>query len=150
MFKGDFPQKNWNDCLTIINGKAYKGEYLKEGLFPICGSGGVMGYVDEAFCSKETVIIGRKGNINNPIYMSCDYWIVDTAFCLDVDRSILNPRYFYYWCKLFDFNQYNKQGVLPSLTKSDLLTIQMPIPPIEQQNQFERIYDQSDKSGYFN
>ena len=150
MFEGAFPVKKWKDCLTITNGKAYKAEYLKEGLYPICGSGGIMGFVNEAFCSAKTIIIGRKGNINNPIYMDCDYWIVDTAFSLDVNRSILNPRFFYYWCKLFDFNRYNKQGVLPSLTKSDLLNIDMPIPSLDLQNEFERIYNQADKSGLVN
>ena len=148
MFSMDFPVKKWSDCLTITNGKAYKAEYLKEGAYPICGSGGTMGFVNEAFCSRDSIIIGRKGNINNPIYMDCDYWIVDTAFSLNVDRSVLNPRFFYYWCKLFDFSKYNKQGVLPSLTKTDLLNIDIPIPPLDLQEEFERIYNQADKSGF--
>ncbi len=147
MFKGNFPKLSWEKCLTIINGKKYDDDYQESGTYPICGSGGIMGYGERMLCPKDTVILGRKGNINSPIYMETDYWIVDTAFCLDVDRTKLHPKYFYFWCKLFDFTRYNKQGVLPSLTKNDLLKIEMPIPPMELQTKFVDIIEQSDKSG---
>lgn len=148
MFKGDFPKLSWEECLTILNGKKYDDDYQESGTYPICGSGGIMGYGERMLCPKDTVILGRKGNINSPIYMETDYWIVDTAFCLDVDRTKLHPKYFYFWCKLFDFTRYNKQGVLPSLTKNDLLKIEMPIPPMELQTKFVDIIEQSDKSGF--
>lgn len=146
MFEGDFSKMSWEECLTITNGKKYDGEYQESGAYPICGSGGIMGYGNQMLCPKDTVILGRKGNINSPIYMENDYWIVDTAFCLDVDRDKLHPKFFYFWCKSFDFTRYNKQGVLPSLTKNDLLKIEMPIPPMDLQSMFVDIIEQSDKS----
>lgn len=146
MFNGEFPMERWEECLTITNGKKYDGEYQETGTYPICGSGGIMGYGDQKLCPKNTVILGRKGNINSPIYMESDYWIVDTAFCLDVDKQKLLPKFFYYWCVLFDFTRYNKQGVLPSLTKNDLLKIEIPIPPMDLQTKFVNIQNQADKS----
>lgn len=148
MFGGRYAIAKWRDVLTITNGKAYKGEYQPEGKYPICGSGGLMGYGDEKLCKATTTILGRKGNINSPIYMDTEYWVVDTAFCIEVDKAILHPRYFHYWCVLFDFLQYNKQAVLPSLTKSDLLTIEISIPPMELQERFIFILEQADKSKY--
>ena len=148
MFNGDFPMERWEECLSITNGKKYDGEYQQSGTYPICGSGGIMGYGKQKLCPGKTVILGRKGNINSPIFMESEYWIVDTAFCLDVDKQKLHPKYFYYWCKQFDFTRYNKQGVLPSLTKNDLLKIEMPIPPMELQVKFVNIIEQADKSEY--
>ena len=148
MFGGEYPHESWEDCLTITNGKKYPDEYLEAGTYPICGSGGIMGYGDHKMCSKNTTILGRKGNINSPIYMDTDYWIVDTAFSLDVNLEKLHPKYFYYWCILFDFTKYNKQGVLPSLTKNDLLKIVMPIPPMNEQIKFVQILEQADKSEF--
>ena len=146
MFNGVFPMERWEECLTITNGKKYDGEYQETGTYPICGSGGIMGYGEQKLCPKDTVILGRKGNINSPIYMESDYWIVDTAFCLDVDKQKLQPKFFYYWCILFDFTRFNKQGVLPSLTKNDLLKIEIPIPPMDLQTKFVNIQEQADKS----
>ena len=148
MFKGNFSKLSWDKCLTITNGKKYDDDYHESGTYPICGSGGIMGYGERCLCPKDTVILGRKGNINTPIYMETEYWIVDTAFCLDVDRTKLQPKYFYYWCKLYDFTRYNKQGVLPSLTKNDLLKIEMPIPPMGLQTRFVSIIEQADKSEF--
>lgn len=148
MFGGCQNKRIWKDVLTIINGKAYKGEYATSGTYPICGSAGIMGYGEEKLCSKDSIILGRKGNINSPIYMKTDYWIVDTAFCLDVNKNILNPIYFYYWCKLFDFTRYNKQGVLPSLTRLDLELIEMVVPEMILQNKFSEIAEQADKSKF--
>jgi len=108
-----------------------------------------MGYTNKSMCKKGSIILGRKGNINNPILMGTDYWIVDTAFSLCPNPDVLLPEYTYFWCSEYDFSILNKQGVLPSLTKSDLLEIEIPIPPIEEQHLFQKIYDsaESTKSG---
>lgn len=137
---------SWSDVLTITNGKAYPGEYQESGTYPICGSAGIMSYGDLKMCNKDTIILGRKGNINSPIYMDQEYWIVDTAFCLDVNKDILNPMYFYYWCCQYDFTKLNKQGVLPSLTRTDLENVMMAVPPLNFQDEFASIVYHADKS----
>lgn len=146
MFGEETNIKLWKDVLTIRNGKAYPKEYLEKGPYPIYGSGGVMGYAEDYLFDEDTIIVGRKGNINNPILVREKYWTVDTAFCLEIDKKILNPIYFYNWCQQFDFTYFNKQGVLPSLTRTDLYTIKMPIPPMEKQLEFVRIAEQSEQT----
>ena len=49
---------------------------------------------------------------------------------------------------MFDFSTLNKQAVLPSTTKADLLKIQIAVPPIELQEQFAAFVEQVDKSKY--
>ena len=92
-----------------------------------------MGYADDYICEADTVIIGRKGSINNPIYVEEPFWNVDTAFGLSAKREILMPRYLYYFCQYFDFERLNKAVTIPSLTKSDLLKIELKLPTIETQ-----------------
>lgn len=146
MFGEETNIKSWKDVLTIRNGKAYPKEYLEEGPYPIYGSGGVMGYAEDYLFDEDTIIVGRKGNINNPILVREKYWTVDTAFCLDIDKKILNPIYFYNWCQQFDFTYFNKQGVLPSLTRTDLYTIKMPVPPMKKQLEFVSIAEQAEQT----
>lgn len=57
----------WHKLLTIINGKVYPEEYNDIGTYPICGSAGVMYYGEKKLCDANTIILGRKGNINRPI-----------------------------------------------------------------------------------
>ena len=146
---GDLTQDTpWSKVVTITNGKAYPEEYQDKGLYPICGSGGIMYYGEKKLCNGNTTILGRKGNINSPIFMESDYWIVDTAFSLDVDKEKLHPKFFYYWCCQYDFTKLNKQGVLPSLTRKDLEKVEMAIPPMGMQKQFVSIAKQADKSKF--
>lgn len=148
MFGGLCQDTPWSDVVTITNGKAYPEEYQEEGAYPICGSGGIMCYGEKKLCNGNTTILGRKGNINNPIFMESGYWIVDTAFSIDVDKAKLHPKFFYYWCCQYDFTKLNKQGVLPSLTRKDLEKVKMAIPQMRDQLKFVSIAEQADKSKF--
>ena len=125
----------FEDVLEIKNGKNQKAVENSEGQYPIYGSGGVMGYADDYICDSDTVIIGRKGSINNPIYVTERFWNVDTAFGLSAKRELLLPRYLFYFCKKFDFEKLNKTVTIPSLTKSDLLKIKIDLPAIPKQQE---------------
>ncbi len=123
----------FNDVLEIRNGRNQKNVENPDGKYPIYGSGGIMGYADDYICEADTVIIGRKGSINNPIFVEEPFWNVDTAFGLLAKRKVLLPRYLYYFCRNFDFERLNKAVTIPSLTKSDLLKIEIELPSMESQ-----------------
>lgn len=123
--------KVFDDVLEIKNGKNQKAVENPNGKYPIYGSGGVMGYADDYICQADTVIVGRKGSINNPLFVEEPFWNVDTAFGLEAKREVLLPKYLFYFCKRFDFERLNKAVTIPSLTKSDLLKIEIDLPQIE-------------------
>ena len=127
-----YKKKKWNDVLSIISGKSQKDVENPNGSYPIYGSGGIIGYADAFLCDAHTVIIGRKGTINNPIYVEKPFWNIDTAFGLVAGDELL-PKYLYYFCKLFNFYSLDKSMGRPSVSKSDLLKIEMPLPTIEEQ-----------------
>jgi type I restriction enzyme S subunit len=104
-----------------------------------------MSYADDYICNENSVIIGRKGNINNPILMREKYWNVDTAFGLEPDINRINVEYLYMFCTFYDFLKHNKTVTIPSLTKTDLLKINIPTPPIRMQNEFTLFVQQVDK-----
>ena len=117
--------------LIIKNGKNQRAVENPDGKYPIYGSGGIMGYADDYICEADTVIVGRKGSINNPIFVEEPFWNVDTAFGLVAKREVLLPRYLYYFCRNYDFERLNKAVTIPSLTKSDLLKIEITLPSLE-------------------
>lgn len=129
------------DVLTIVNGKNQKKVENPNGKYPIYGSGGIMGYADEFICDKNTVVIGRKGSINKPIYVEVPFWNVDTAFGLVANKSVLESKYLYYFCENFDFEQLNTTVTIPSLTKANLQNIEIPLPPLEEQQKISAVLD---------
>ena len=125
----------FSDVLEIKNGRNQKQVENPNGKYPIYGSGGIMGYADDYICEPYTVIIGRKGTINNPIYVETPFWNVDTAFGLQAKKDILHPKYLYYFCVHFDFEALNTTVTIPSLTKANLLNIDIPLPPLAEQTE---------------
>jgi len=124
--------KKWADVLTIVSGKNQKAVVNPEGRYPIYGSGGVIGHADDYLCEAGTTVVGRKGTINSPIFVSERFWNVDTAFGITPGEE-LNPKYLYYFCESFNFKALDKSTTIPSLAKRDLLGIEMPVPPLEEQ-----------------
>ena len=99
-----------------------------------------MGFADDYICEADTVIVGRKGSINNPIFVEEPFWNVDTAFGLTAKRDMMLPRYLYYFCRNYNFEQLNKAVTIPSLTKSDLLKIEITLPAMDiQQKVVDRL-----------
>lgn len=123
----------FNDVLEIKNGKNQRAVENPNGKYPIYGSGGIIGRADDYICSADTVIIGRKGSINQPIYVEEPFWNVDTAFGLQAKKDVLLPKYLYYFCVNYDFERHNKAVTIPSLTKFDLLKIEINLPTLKVQ-----------------
>ena len=132
--------RKMGEVCEITNGRNQKKVEDPKGIYPIMGSGGIMGYANEFLCPKDTVIIGRKGTINKPFIVKEKVWIVDTAFGFVANNSLLNSHFLNYFCKSFDFNRLNVAVTIPSLRKIDLKEIPIPIPPLSLQSEFaERI-----------
>ncbi len=142
--RGRFKAKKWKDVLDIFNGKDYKAVQVDKGGYPVYGSGGIIARANDYICPAETIIIGRKGSINNPILVNEKFWNVDTAFGI-VPKEIINISYLYYFCKQYNFNNLNKATTLPSLTKRDLLEIEINIPDLEEQVKFSGFVNQINK-----
>ena len=135
--------KKWDDVLDIRSGRNQKAVLNPNGKYPIIGSAGkVMGYPDDYICEEGTTIIGRKGTINSPLFIEHKFWNVDTAFGLHSKESLDN-RFLHYFCLSFDFTELDKGSGRPSLVKSDLLKVQIPIPPLPQQKQIVAILDKA-------
>lgn len=134
MNRNGWSYKKLGEVAKIINGKNQKAVEDSNGQYPICGSGGIMGYATDFLCPENCVIIGRKGNINRPLFMTQKFWNVDTAFGIKANDVDLVPKFLFYFCQSFDFQKLNKAVTIPSLVKSDLLKIDLPVPSIECQD----------------
>ena len=130
---------HFGDIATVINGKNQSKVENPNGQYPIYGSGGIIGRADDFICPENCTIIGRKGSINNPIFVEEKFWNVDTAFGLCPSEAIL-PKFLFYFCEYFDFTTLDSSTTLPSLTKTNIQQIILTLPPIEEQ---KRILDKT-------
>lgn len=126
--------KQLGEVCNIKNGKNQKAVINANGKYPIYGSAGIMGFADDYLCEPGATIIGRKGTINKPIYVNTKFWNVDTAFGFCPDFGQINGRFLFFFCQSFNFHKLDKSTTIPSLAKTDLQKINIPIPPLPEQS----------------
>lgn len=131
------------DVARITSGRNQREVESPNGPYPIIGSGGEMGRAHETLCPAETTVIGRKGSINRPFFMTEPFWNVDTAFGISADKKVITPKFLHYFCLSFDFTTLNKGTTIPSLVKSDIAVIEIPLPPLAEQKQIVALLEEA-------
>jgi len=120
-----------SDVCTIRYGKDHKR--LSDGNIPVYGSGGIMRYVDTALYDKKSVLIPRKGTLDNLFFVKEPFWTVDTLFYTEIDEAKIVPEYLYYQLRMLDLASMNVGTAVPSLTTAVLNEIELELPSLNEQ-----------------
>lgn len=123
----------------IQNGKDYKDVVSDEG-FPVIGSGGEFARASTYLYNGESVLLGRKGTIDRPLYISGPFWTVDTMFYTEI-ASDVSAKYLYYCALTINFQKYATSTALPSMTQQDLGAIPFAVPNLDEQAAIARFLD---------
>ena len=139
-FGGKMPE-GWkvgklSELINVKYGKDHKK--LDDGKYPVYGSGGIMRYVDKFLYDKESVLIPRKGTLNNVFYINEPFWSVDTMFYTEMKKENI-AKYVYFFVKGKDLNAMNAGSAVPSMTTEILNAIEVVIPSDEYLEKFENI-----------
>lgn len=138
--KREIPQ-GWDFCflenlLTIKNGRDHK--HLADGIYPVYGSGGEMRKASEYLYDGESVLMPRKGSLNNIMYVNEAFWTVDTMFYSEMKQSNC-AKYIYYTIKDIDFTRWDSGTGVPSMTSSTLYSIKLVKPQSEILKKFDEV-----------
>lgn len=133
--------KGWNFCflenlLIIRNGRDHK--HLADGIYPVYGSGGEMRKVSEYLYDGESVLMPRKGSLNNIMYVNEAFWTVDTMFYSEMKQSNC-AKYIFYTIKDIDFTRWDSGTGVPSMTSSTLYSIKLVKPQSEILKKFDEV-----------
>ncbi|MBP3742547.1 MAG: restriction endonuclease subunit S [Treponema sp.] len=110
---------------------------LDVGNIPVYGSGGIMRYCNKALYDKETVLIPRKGSLNNIMYAKNPLWTVDTMFYTVMLRKNI-AKYLYYVLSKIDMESFNAGAALPSMTTEILSHFKIIVPDNEILESFDK------------
>lgn len=131
----DFPEwekKELSNLAKIMYGKDQKQVQDEDGKYPILGTGGLMGRTNSFLYDKPSVLIGRKGTIDKPVYIDTPFWTVDTLFYTEVLSNTF-PKWLYYKFQTINWKLYNEASGVPSLSTSTIYKIKIDLPTIAEQ-----------------
>ena len=97
-----------------------------------------MRYVEKPLYTGESVLIPRKGTLNNVMYVNEAFWSVDTMFYTEM----LHPniaKFVYHFVKSKDLASLNAGSAVPSMTTNILNAMQLYIPDEKTLEKFENI-----------
>ncbi len=130
----DWPLGHLTDLIDVKYGKDHKK--LADGTYPVYGSGGIMRYVERPLYEKESVLIPRKGTLNNVMYVNQPFWSVDTMFYTEMKQANV-AKFVYHYVKSKDLASMNAGSAVPSMTTAILNAMELRIPSEEALLQFE-------------
>lgn len=121
---------NWkegklSDLVAVKYGKDHKK--LDGGCYPVYGSGGIMRYVEKPLYTGESVLIPRKGTLNNVMYVNGAFWSVDTMFYTEMLRPNI-AKFVYHFVKGKDLASLNAGSAVPSMTTNILNAMPLYVP----------------------
>lgn len=100
-----------------------------------------MRHVDTFAYEKPSVLIPRKGSLGNLFYVDVPFWNVDTIFYTEINDSLLQPKFLYYFLTTVGLGEMNQAGGVPSQTQSVLNELKIPVPPLDVQREIVKVLD---------
>lgn len=135
------PDPTWKEgkmgeLIEVKYGKDHKK--LGDGSIPVIGSGGIMRYADKALFDGESVLIPRKGSLDNVMYIDEPFWTVDTMFYTKMKIPHV-AKFVYQYMKTLDLVNMNVGSAVPSMTAEVLNNIPLEIPSQTALDDYERV-----------
>ena len=131
-----------SQLLEIKNGKDHKE--LPNGNYPVFGSGGVMRYINKYLYNKPSILLPRKGSLDNIQYCETPFWTVDTIYYTEVNDKLACPYYLYRYLCLLDLSGLDSGTGVPSMTFDSYYNLKVILPEIEEQKQIASVLQNID------
>jgi type I restriction enzyme S subunit len=128
-----FEELRFKDFITLQRGFDLPKKKRTTGEYPVIGSTSVDGYHNEFKVKKPGVVTGRSGSLGEALYVSKDFWPLNTTLWVR-DFKGNNPKFVYYFLKTMDLARYNAGVGVPTLNRNHLDNIQVRIPERENQD----------------
>lgn len=124
----------------ICNGRDYKDVEQLDGPYPVLGSGGEFARASHYLYEGQSVLLGRKGTVDKPLFVQGRFWTVDTMFYTAVFGST-DPRFLFYCSLPIPFQYYSTNTALPSMTQEALGNHVLAAPDRVEQSLIARFLD---------
>jgi type I restriction enzyme S subunit len=134
------------NIITIKNGK--RPLLSKDGLIPVYGANGIMGYTKEFLVDNDyTIVIGRVGASGEVHLAQGKIWISDNALYSEkVDKTKLWLPFLYYLLKTKKLDSLASKTTHPIITQTTLSKLTIQLPPLAEQQKIAEILSTADRA----
>src|SRR5437899_1325107 len=106
----------WGDVAQLRYGKSlrdYPEVASDSHRFRVFGTNGPIGWHTSPLVDKAGIIIGRKGAYRGVHYSNEPFFVIDTAYFLDIQDPQLDVKWAYYQLLTVDINRMDSGSAIP-------------------------------------
>ena len=122
------------ESVELLYGKALRADDRHGGAFPVFGSGGQVGFHDQAMVEAPGIIVGRKGNVGSIMWSDSPFFPIDTTFFV---RTKLPMTYVFFGLGELDF--IDSHAAVPGLSRDQAYALQWLTPDVITLASFDRV-----------
>jgi len=111
-------------------------EITEKGLYKVYGANGVIGYYDKYNHEHEEVLVTCRGATCGTVNMSeprC--WITGNAMVIHTSDQKLDKKFLFFFLKNSNLSRVISGSAQPQITRTSLSPFQIPLPPLEVQQE---------------
>lgn len=136
--------KTLGEVCTFEYGKSLKESDRKNGIYPVMGSNGKVGYHDTYIVSGPCIIVGRKGSAGAINWVNENCFPIDTAYYINLKTNGINLRFLFQYLISICLTPETKSGGVPSLNRNEAYQKNIPLPSLTEQQRIVGILDKFD------
>ncbi len=144
--KGEWLDESLGSICTLLYGKNLVDSNRNEGLIPVFGSAGIIGWHDKPLTNSATLIIGRKGSVGNVFLSSTPCYPIDTTYYVEEINCKESLSWLLLFLSYYDLKRLNMATAVPGLSRTIAHSIKIPLPPLEEQRQISSLFQSIDDS----
>ena len=115
------------DLITLQRGHDLSKGQMQEGLYPVVGSNGIIGFHNEYTTDSPSITVGRSGNVGKPFIYYGKTWSHNTTLYIK-DYKGNDPVFVFYFLKTMDLANYSGGSAVPTLNRNHVHTLPINIP----------------------
>ena len=120
---------------TLQRGKDLTKTQFRDGVIPVAGSNGVIGFHNAATCKGPGVTVGRSGSVGEVIFYEGDFWAHNTSLYVR-DFHGNHPRYIdNYFLDYLDLARFKTGASVPTLDRNSFKNMSVAVPSISEQSE---------------
>jgi type I restriction enzyme S subunit len=131
------------DCKVLRGNRLTKKELIENGIYPVFHGGLIpLGLYDKYNRKANQTMIINTGSIGEVVWSSVDFWSSDGTFVVETSDGI-DDRLLYHYLKIQEgyFKSQKREGGVPTIDRTVVENLQIPIPPLEIQQKIVAILD---------
>ncbi|MFK5978041.1 MAG: restriction endonuclease subunit S [Rhizobiaceae bacterium] len=142
----DLPKSQLGELIKVSSGNGLTAAKMRAGRYPVYGGNGINGRHDEFQVGKDTIVIGRVGVYCGAVHVTnMDAWVTDNALVVYKKTEVVTT-YLAAALKYADLNQYAGRSAQPLVSGTRIYPVEILLPSIDQQQEFEKRILISDRS----